>query len=186
MHVLCLSLRISSFFLRILPQKVHNMAFSTNPAPKASLGQLCLVASGLLSGSPLNLWCKDSATLRRMISDAEAFQFDFRAQLLETVPLWWLLVRLVLHKLDVFLARADDGGGNWKQGWPYPGWGTVVAWLLPDEMRKWWNEASFWQKQLQVIETTTVVFRVIMVNLPVFPQLRTNDKHWARTSMKHI
>lgn len=65
MHILCLglSLKIFSFFLRIPSQKVHDMAFSTNPAPKAGLGQLCLVASGLLSGFPLSLWCKNDTTL---------------------------------------------------------------------------------------------------------------------------
>lgn len=86
-HILCLSLRISSYFLRIPPQKVHDRAFSTSPAPRASFGQMVKVVDWFSS----HLWCKNNATLnlplRRKISDAEPSQFDFRAQLLEIVPI---------------------------------------------------------------------------------------------------
>lgn len=54
MHILCLSLRISSFFLRISKKEIHDTVFSTRPVVLSSLnqskllGQLYSIASGLL------------------------------------------------------------------------------------------------------------------------------------------
>lgn len=55
MRILCLSLRISSFFLRIGKKEIHDTVFGTRAVvlstlTRASLGQLCSIAFGLLFG----------------------------------------------------------------------------------------------------------------------------------------
>lgn len=57
MHILCLSLRISSFFLRIPPQKAHGRAFSTSPASRANFGHLVKVAAWFSTQSLVQEQC---------------------------------------------------------------------------------------------------------------------------------